>query len=855
MYRLLWFMLFCIPQQLAAQDDQADTSVISKKDSAFIENLKDLTQDRIPVLSLDDGESDDAANQDISSLLTAGRNPFLNAASFNFSVARFKLRGYDGDLSSTYMNGIPMQNLDNGSTPYNLWSGLNDVLRNREMAYGIQYLSFGYGSIGSISNIDTRALKQRVQTSFSYALSNRNYTHRWMLTHSSGMNRKGWAFSFSASRRWANEGYVPGTYYNGWSIYLGIDKKFNSRQILSLVAFYTPVENGRQGAATSEMQMLAGTHYYNPYWGYQNGEKRNASVGKTNMPLFILSDEYKINENTTLTSALSYTFGKRAISGIDWFNAPDPRPDYYKYLPSYQQDSMQSALVAQRFYNDPSLCQINWQRFYDVNRSNFQTVNNIDGIPTNTISGNRSLYILQDRVTQTNKYNFSITLNTRMNNHAFLTSGFHYQWQRNHYYQELIDLLGGDFYIDLNQFAEQDFPNDPNAIQNDLNHPNRVIKVGDQYGYNYAITLKKVSSFIEYLYKTSHIDFFGGAEFSQTSFYRTGYVRNGLFPDHSFGNSTVNLFNNFSIKTGITYKINGRNYFYVNGAYLTRAPYYDNAYISPRSRDFLQDSLRSEIIKTIESGYILNAPSLKIRLGVFYTSIQHGVNVLTFYNDDYSNFVNYAVRDINREMMGIEFGLDAKILRNISLTGAASVGSYYYTSRQNATIILDNSASILANETVYSENYRIAGTPQQAFSAGMSYRSPKYWFLNLTANYFNEMWLDFNPIRRTYNAIEGVDPKSDLWNDILAQQKLSPQYTLDFFGGYSFRLKKFMHQPKPAYIVFLIGISNLLNNTDFQSGGYEQLRFDFASHDVNKFPPKYYYAYGLNYFISLTLRF
>jgi hypothetical protein len=51
------------------------------------------------------------------------------------------------------------------------------------------------------------------------------------------------------------------------------------------------------------------------------------------------------------------------------------------------------------------------------------------------------------------------------------------------------------------------------------------------------------------------------------------------------------------------------------------------------------------------------------------------------------------------------------------------------------------------------------------------------------------------------------------------------------------------------------GISNLLNNKDIISGGYEQLRFDFDTHDPDKFPPKYYYAYGINYFLSAGVRF
>ncbi|MBW7951594.1 MAG: hypothetical protein H3C56_03330 [Chitinophagaceae bacterium] len=56
-------------------------------------------------------------------------------------------------------------------------------------------------------------------------------------------------------------------------------------------------------------------------------------------------------------------------------------------------------------------------------------------------------------------------------------------------------------------------------------------------------------------------------------------------------------------------------------------------------------------------------------------------------------------------------------------------------------------------------------------------------------------------------------------------------------------------------MVFNLGINNLLNNKNIISGGFEQLRFDYADKNINKFPPKYYYAYGLNYFASVTFRF
>ncbi len=189
------------------------------------------------VITLDDNDLNGASTQNISSLLTAGRDPFYNAATFNFSATHFRIRGYDADYISTYINGIPMDNLDNGYTPFGLWGGLNDVFKNRDINFGIRYNTFAFGDIGNTTNIDVRASKQKPQTNFGYAFSNRSYTHKISFTHSTGLNKNGWAFTIAASWRYADEGYVPGTYFNGYSWFAAIDKKLGQKQILSLIAF------------------------------------------------------------------------------------------------------------------------------------------------------------------------------------------------------------------------------------------------------------------------------------------------------------------------------------------------------------------------------------------------------------------------------------------------------------------------------------------------------------------------------------------------------------------------------------------------------------------------------------------
>lgn len=847
----------------------AQVDSTAKRDSAITEEIKSGMLDNLPTVSLDENDLGDGGSQNVSSLLTAGRDPYHSAASFNFSSVRFRIRGYDNDLFSTYMNGIPMDNLDNGFTPYGLWGGLNDVMRNRDVSWGLSYNTFAYGDIGSNTNIDTRASKQRAQTNIAYAASNRSYDNRIMLTHSTGVSKKGWAFTFSGSRRWADEGYVPGTYYNGWGYFVGVDKRIGQKHLLSFVGFGAPTENGRQGASVQEMLDLAGTHYYNPNWGYQNGKKRNASVGRTNQPVLILTHDWRINNKSTLVTAAGYSFGNRSVTALDWYNAADPRPDYYRYLPSYtgQWASVTDDNQAQELYNlmknDINYRQINWQHLYDVNRDSYATIHDANGIPGNDVSGHRSRYIVEERIINTQRFNANSTLNTKFGDNIDFMAGASYQMQRNHYYKKVDDLLGGDFYVNVNQFAERDFPTDNSAIQFDLDNPNRILHVGDRFGYDYNINISRAAGWAQGVFKFNKVDFFAAGQFSHTSFYRQGNVRVGLFPNDSYGKGEVNQFDNYAAKAGITYKLNGRNYFFVNGSYLTRAPYFENVYISPRTRNDQQDNIKSETIQTVEGGYILNAPRLKVRLSGYYTRYQDGMDVMSFYHDTYQNFVNYALSGIDKLHFGGEFGVEARLTSTITINAAAAVGRYYYDSKQHAIITVDNSSSVLGEQTVYMQNFRVPSTPQEAYSLGASYRSPKFWFVSVTGNYFDQDYLSTNPLRRTYDALQFVaaDKNSPEYHEIFDQMKFDPQFTLDFFGGYSWKLpRSFEVQHKPTYLVFSVGVNNILNNKDIVTGGYEQLRYDAqtAQSDpitVGKFPPKLYYAYGLNYFGSVTLRF
>lgn len=819
-----------------------------------VENMM-LGQENAPTITLSDNDIRDQSSQSIAGVLSAGRDPYASAAAFNFSAARFRNRGYDNE-NLTLMNGIPVEDLSSSRTLFGTWAGLNDVTRSRENTYGLSASNYSYGSLDGSFSIDSRASKQRKQFAISYANSNRTYNNRLMASYGTGLMSGGWAFAASISRRWGDQGYVPGTFTDGWSWFSSIEKRFGTNHSLSLTHMGANTTNGRANPAVQEAYDLSGSNYYNPNWGYQNGVVRNSRIGKQQQPLTILSHEWKINSTSELETSFGYQSGSNSLSGLDWFNAPDPRPDFYRRLPSYIEDSLTRKIAEEKWKNDENFRQIDWENLYNVNRNSFESIEDANGIAGNTVSGRRSHYIIEERVTDSKRATLSMNYNKVFSDHFILNSGYIYQFQRSENYKRVGDLLGGDFYVDLNQWAEQDYPDSVEAVQNNLDTPNRILKEGDRFGYDYESTVMKSMGWAQGQFKYDQFDFFIAGHLASTEFYRTGKYRNGIFADNSFGDSEKQHFNTFGLKGGATYKLNGRNYFFVNGAYETRAPLFENVYVSPRTRNQVIPNLTTEKITSFEGGYLLRAPKAKIRATLFYTQFNDGYNNISFWHEDYRTFVNYTLSNMDRRHVGLEFGSELTLGQGFSTVFAAAIGQYYYTDRMKGEITQDNSAEVLSSdETIYSKNFYVANGPQQAMTLGFTYRAKKFWTVNMNVNYFGNNYVDFNPARRTAAAVELLE-EGPLRESIIDQRKSSNESTVDFFGSKSWRVSDFVEGfRRNTFLVFNIGVSNIFNNRNMMLTGFEQLRFDYTEKNPDKFPPRFYYGFGRTYFASLIVRF
>lgn len=870
----------------------------------YVKNMFNLSLTPVAkVAEVDDAsfsefDMDDSGYQDSPTILFGQNDVFNNMAGYNFSSVRFRVRGYSSESQDVYLAGVRMNDAITGYTPYSLWSGLNEAVRSKESVNGAEVSDFGFGGYNGLTNIMPMASSIRTGWRGSVLTNSALYRLRLMLTYASGQLDNGWSYAFSASARLGGNDWIKGVFYRSFGYYGAVEKKFNEEHKLGFTFMAAPGERGAQNGSTQEVYDLMGDNMYNSNWGYFGGKVRNARVRKTHEPIAILKYDFTPESQKFAASAtVLYRFGKNGYTALDWYDAPDPRPDYYRNLPSYfymentdynRQNFAKYAWAKEAWESDlSSVTHLNWDRLYAVNSLNA------------TDAGNRSKYVIEERRVDQNDLNFA--LNGKWNPVKFLTvtGGLSYKWNRTEYYKILDDLLGGDYYVNIDQFAERDFAAYPTMIQNDLdyflkNGAAQTLKEGDKYGYDYYAHVRRAEAWASGRFTFGGLEATVAGRLGYSKFWREGLLRKGLFPGlddngdpftyegnvitkydqidgrpiTSKGESDKKDFLTGSGKLNLSYFIRGGHRIYADAAYITDAPTFNQAFISPRTRNTIMPDLKTIKTLTADINYAYRNSGYDFRITGFYTSIKDQTDVMSFYDDSQNSFTNFAMSGIDERHIGVELGFKVPTpVPNLSVQGVLSYGQYIYTSNPTMYQTYDNSAEYVAGtygvvipywkshptadgKTV---QHYVPSTPQLATSLGLAWNK-NYWFIDADVDFFGNSYLDMNPLYRTDMATAGPD------NTVTAQEieYMAAQEKFKNFMLVNASVGKSWYIQRKYQLGFSLQVKNLLNNKDVRTGGYEQTRLvdnTVSKERFYRFDSKYFYMSGINYMLNIYFRF
>ena len=853
-------------------------------------------------------DMEDSGYNDNPTILFSSNDVFNNIAGYNFSSVRFRGRGYSSESQDVYLAGVKMNDAITGYSPFSLWSGLNEAMRSKETVNGAELSDYGFGGYNGLTNIFGTASEVRKGLRGSVLTNSTLYRLRLMASYATGPMDNGWAFAANVSARLGGNDWIKGVYYRSFAYYLAADKKFGNAHKLSLVFFGTPGERGAQMASTQEVYDLMWDNMYNANWGYQNGKVRNARVRKTHEPIAIVKYDFKPSDKFEGSATVLYRFGQNGYTALDWYNAQDPKPDYYRNLPSYyynadpdyNRNNQAKALEAYKkwYYEDENTVHVNWDRLYRVNQQS---------------EGGRSKYVQEERHTDQQDLNIGLTFKARPLDLLTLNGGLNARINRTEYYKVVADLLGGQYFMDTDNFAERDFGATPYKQQNDLDYylthgTSHKLQVGDKYGYDYYARVNNFGGWLSGKLVLGNFSATLGGRLGYESFWREGLMRKGLFPgqpedaemaarwaqegieattETSYGKSDVAKFITYAGKLGLNYVIGGNMRVYANAGYFSDAPKFNQVFLSPRTRNSMIADLTNTKTFSSDLNWQYSGGGINVRATAYYTTIKDQSKVMSAYDDIQNAFSNFALSGIDEQHIGMELGfkMPTYLVPNLSLQGVLALGRYTYTSNPTMIQTVDNSAEIVSyggqqvvnvswwkQSPIYTKDaygnipestqigdyatlkqHYVPSTPQVAASLGLSYNY-NYWFIDADVEYFGEAYLDMNPLYRTDYAVQGPDHVATPTEIeyMTAQERFDPCWLVNLSVGKSFYIQR------KYQLGFSLNAKNLLNNTNVKTGGFEQTRIVDSTEGKTRyyrFDPKYYYMAGVNYMLNIYFRF
>ena len=802
-------------------------------------------------------EDDESASQNIT-IISSNRNVYANEVGYRFSPVRFKYRALGARYTDMYINGNPVNDVERGQFGYSFVGGLNNQTRLREASLPFEDNNYAMSSLAGSGNYNFRPSRFATGQRASIAFANRSYNMRAMYTYNSGMMENGWAVTGSLTYRWGNGiGTIEGTSYNSLSYFFGAEKLINDQHSLSLVTWGNPTERGAQRGATDEMYWIAGTHNYNPNWGYQDGKKRNSRIVKDFAPAALLTWDWKMDEQTKLVTTLLGRYQMYSNSRLAYNGGTNPDPDYYSLMPSFFFNVWNPD--ATLFHDEAALG--NWQAAYDYlsAREENRQVNWNRMYYANSLmaaEGLDAMYYVQRAHDDQLMLSLATNLQKQLTKSKALNGGLQLATNKGMHYQTMDDLLGNAKFHNVNTYALKDYGSLSPSVYYDMNDgaEPREVKVGDRFGYDYNLLVNKAQAWASYTENSKYTHYFLAGRIAGTTMQRDGKMRNGMAPDNSYGKSETAKFLDGGFKSGLYINLGNGHNVMIGTGYEWKTPAPRTSFAAAQiNNDFVKD-LKQEKIFSAEAGYQWQSSRVKLNLNGYYAKMKDVTEQSLFYSDIESSFVYVTMTGIEKEFYGVELGVNVKTTDWLDVKVLGTVSEAKYKSDADMRMLLSNSGSYVDEKCIIN-GMREGGTPLTAFSVDLSYHK-NFWYIDLIGNYYDNIYLYFAPVSRR---------ETELTRDIVNGQKVYNRpdqaegkggFMLDASIGKTFRLK---HGRR---IGFNLMLTNILNNINICTGGMEQNRLDTKqqqerTNNAYRFEksPKKFYANGTNGMLLMNYYF
>lgn len=731
-------------------------------------------------------------NQELLEVLKTTPGVYTRSEGGGFGDAKTRVRGFESQNVAMLINGIPVNDMEWGGVYMSNWAMLSDVASSIQTQRGLGATMISTPSIGGTIAITTRTIDVEKGGSLWYGMGNDGLNNIGFKL-STGLMKNGWALTVLGSRKWA-DGYIQGTNYEAWSYFFNVSKRFNEKHQIGITGFGAPQwhdqRNYHNGLTIEGWQLVKdymdgeSPYRFNPTYGFRkDGSMYNSSHNVYHKPQFALNHIWQIDNNTSLSSAvyLSITSGGgRSGYGRTVINPDGSQTSYSSAWYGANNGTLNNMFRTSEGWVDYGMIE-------DMNAA--------------STTGSNMVMTMSNNAHQTYGLisSFKKRMDMRNGDRLNITAGIDLRYYIGQHNNKITDLFGGEYYMD-NYNRSQVSPTLRKVYNStNLDWVYEHLHVGDKVGRNYnGYTAQEgVYGQAEYTMLDSKLNMVIAGAINNNTYWRKEF----FFADAENSKSATKNFLAGSIKGGVNYNIDRHNNVFVNGGYISRAPYFSGGvFLSVQRSNITNPDPKNEKVASVEVGYGYHSPILAVEVNGYYTrwmdrTMSKGNQISN--SDNGSNYYYFNMSGVDARHMGVEFTAKYKPVRWFDLDLMLSLGDwewdsnatgYFYNQNGDPLSSLNGTlaSGIMAPDHLFAtldqKGVKVSGSAQTTASVGVTFRPFKGFRVGAdwTAYFrdYSDIDLDVNDLKNNSTLFAG-NPWRMPWGN---QLDLNASYRFNLGG-------------------------------------------------------------------------
>lgn len=774
--------------------------------------------------------------QEFPEILKTTPGVYTNKQGGGYGDAETRMRGFKSQWVAVTVNGVPVNDMENGNVYWSNWAGLSDVTSSMQTQRGLGASILSTPSIGGTIAITTRTLDVDKGGSVWYGFGN-DGLNQYGLKLSTGVMKNGWAVTVLGAHRWG-DGYIQGTAFNGWNWFFNVSKRINDKHEISLTGMGAPQSHNQRhktygGLTVDGWQDVRNymngesPYRYNPTYGFDNeGRERTSNRNVFHKPQFTLRHMWQIDETSSWATSI-----------------------YASISSGYGYSGQGRTSTLRGYWNGASSGQLSMQFRRPDGTFDYGAIQDLNAASTTgsemVMSKSNNSHQWYGLVSNYKKY-----WDQSNGNRLSMTAGIDYRYYVGDHNNKIVDLYDGTYYMDDADRANVNAAD--NAAAADPNWKYQHLGVGDIVYRDFkGYTMQEgIYGQVEYTMLDKKLNLVLSGAVSNTLYWRDDH----FYYDDAHSKSAKVSFWGGQIKGGANYNIDRHNNVFFNAGYISRAPFFSNAFASYNLSNIVNENAVNEKTYSFEVGYGFSNRVFALTLNAYYTKWLDRAIMRSGYLQASNDRYVLNLQGINARHMGVELDFTVKPTNWFELTGMLSLGNwewtsnatgYYYSSIGEPLTLVKGQLTGAVASGIYAPDHtwstlnykgvKVDGSPQTTGALGVTFRP------------FNGFRIGADWVFEARNYTDQYLNTNDLkYNDVLqvAQPwKMPWGHTTDLHASYKFNMG--------GFDAVLSGSVNNLFDYNYITHGQSPLTTDGTWENAQFV----FYSFGRTYSMKLRLNF